>query len=229
MAQTIKPDYSVAITGTSLFVKDKSGAYDAIDNPGGWGAPNPEIAESCVFAAVIRKASSGDEYLVGVSPDRVFDPLALNTKETLFEFTYKNDGAHEIYIGRLPVSDDGSNLINSAGTIPEDTFFYWDGKFWQLVDSVAVEKQMVDLINEPTVVQGLCEDIIACRLAIQKQSLYKDYRKNRELNCDDAEPIFQELLKLREDIQGSVYAYYSGLKIEAQDQIESLLDKYQLV
>lgn len=227
MALIPKPDWSVPVSGQSIFVKDKTGVY-AADNPGGWGDPNPDINESCVFAAVVRQASTGIELLLPKSNDLVYDPLAENTKETSFEFGYRNDGDHVFYVGRLPVSDDGMNFINAGGPIAEGAFFYWAGGVWQIVEGVAVEKQISDLLGNPTVEQGSCSDIIVAQLAIQKQLLYKDYRKNREPNPDDAEPIFQELLKLREDIQGAVYAYYSGLKIEAQDQIESSLDKYQL-
>jgi hypothetical protein len=55
------------------------------------------------------------------------------------------------------------------------------------------------------------------------------YRDEREKDCDDAEPIRLEYDKLRDDIQGFSYAFYSGLTVEAQNQIEDLLDKYEIV
>lgn len=213
-------------------VTDITGEYSAA-NLGGWGAPNVELAESAVWAVVIRKASTGDELLTPVLTNFVYDPAAANDKETSIEFDYLNDGHLETYMGRLPVSLDGTTYV-TGGVIGEGEYFYWssEGNYaWKLTEGVAVAlESLVELTeNEGSITQDFCEELIPARIAIELQTLYKKYRLNRDTKCDDAEEIFQELLKLQQDIQGAFYAFHSDLKVEAQAQIEDKLDEYKLL
>lgn len=227
MALDISPDYSINKTATVVRVTDKTGIYNAETNLGGWGAPNTELATVALFAILARKDSAGDQFLI-CHTDIVYDPEAANTKETGFEFTYTQDGVHHIIIGNLPVSDDGVSYINGGGVIPSEDYFYYSEKAWLMTDDGAQEVTLASLIDNANVVQGVCKDIFLAKLAIEKQAQYKTYRVHRETNCDDAESLFREILKLSEDIKGATYAFYSNLEVEAQDQVESLLEKYQL-
>jgi hypothetical protein len=97
-------------------------------------------------------------------------------------------------------------------------------------EGVLVEATIEELIeNDDDNPNVMCEDVIAARLAVQAQKDYKKYRLQRIKEVDDAEPLFDELNKLFTDIQGAYYTFYSGLKIEAQSQVESMLDEYQLL
>ena len=84
------------------------------------------------------------------------------------------------------------------------------------------------LLTQSSVTQLLVSDALEPKLAIQKQKLYKRWVLKRDLTDDDSDPIYTELLKLSQDIQGSYYTFYSGLSVKAQDQIETMLQKYQL-
>jgi hypothetical protein len=231
MALTLKSAYEVTKVVDKIRVKDKTGAYSA-SNTGGWGAPNLELADVALWATVIRKASTGDEYLEPVLTNFVRDAAAENADESVIEFKYKNDGVIEVYLGYLNVSEDGINYIDDTA-IEDGDFVYYadDGKYiWRMEDGELVEATIEELIeNDDIVTHELCEDIVAARLAVQAQKDYKKYRLQRIKEVDDAEPLYDELQKLFTDIQGAYYTFYSGLKVECQSQIESLLDEYQLV
>lgn len=232
MALEIKSKTLVAKPVDKYRVTDITGMY-SVNNAGGWGAPNPELAQSAIWAVVIRKASGGDELLSPVLTNFVYDPTASNDKETSIEFNYKNDGRLATYLGRLPVSLDGILYVTGASILNGDYFYYSSGGnyAWKRVgsDNVALTSLVELTENSGTVSQKFCEEIIPGRLAVELQKLYKKYRLERTKKCDNAEEIHQEYLKFYGDIQGAVYAFYSDLKVEAQEQIEDKLSEYQLL
>lgn len=226
MPLQLKVKNEVSIDGTKIIVIDDTQQY-TVNNIGGWGSGNGELDEYCLVACVVRKDSAGDQFLEPITTQAVHDSGAANNKQTEFEFTYMNDGSHEIYLFRIPVSTDGINYL-TGGTVQEGDYYFRNNVIYLqgAVDPEEVEPQ--DLIGIETVMSALCEEFLLARLAIERQKIYKEYRKKRITQCDDADSILKELVELREDIQGATYAFYSDLKIEAQDQAESLLDKYQL-
>jgi hypothetical protein len=228
--EILVPKYAVTIDVSKLVVTDITGAYDASTNPGGWGGTN-QLDESAVWAVVTRKASTGDEFFEPVASQIIFDNAALNTKETEFEFEFINDGVLEVVLGMLKASTDGINYAG-GGAIGEGEIFYWSNAgtlIWKMVSGTPEVVEINDLVGDDNVVQTLASDILLPRLAVQKQALYKEYTIKRDTRCDDAQELFDELQKLSQDIQGAIYAYYSGLTVQAQDQVETMLDRYKLL
>jgi hypothetical protein len=231
MSLILKNSYEVTKVVDKIRVKDKTGASSA-SNTGGWGDPNIDLNSIALWATVIRKASSGDEYLEPVLTNFARDAAATNSDETIIEFKYKNDGVVEVYLGYLNVSTDGINYIDATPIEDGDFVYYaFNNKYlWKMDEGVLVEATIEELIeNDDDNPNVMCEDVIAARLAVQAQKDYKKYRLQRIKEVDDAEPLFDELNKLFTDIQGAYYTFYSGLKIEAQSQVESMLDEYQLL
>jgi len=230
MGLIITPEYKISITGTSIFVTDKTGQYDVTTNPGGWGAPNEELAESCLVVVVVRKASGGDELFEPISPTvaYLYDNSATNADEKEFEIKWAADGVIDVGIIRLPVSLDDTNYVDT-GTIQEGDFYFYNNAVRERVSGIGeVFTDYGSLLDEGALLKGVCSDIATPALAIQTQSLYKEYRLSRETDCDDAEELLQEIVKLNTDIQGAYYTFYSNLAVEAQAQVEDLLDKYEL-
>lgn len=232
-APTLKQKYAVSVDAKTLLVTDLTGAYNVTTNPTGWGAPKWEKAQSALWVVVKRKASVGDEYFVAITNEITFNPSALNTEETALDFGFSNDGVLEITMGALRASLDGINYINLDPIVTGD-YFYWasgGNKVWQKIAGVNTALASVHLLASvvaASVPLILATDILEPRLAIVKQGLYKKYRLARDVEEDDAEPLFQEGLKLSEDIKGSIYAFYSGLTVEAQSQVETMLDRYEI-
>jgi hypothetical protein len=229
MALTLKLLTQIASDVKDLFITDKTGEYDASDNTGGWGAPNPELNQSALLAQVVYKASTGDVSLEAVGSPIRYNPAASNTDESQFQFTYVNDGYHIHYLMRLPASNDGSFTLEGFG-INEGDYFYFipqsDVYVKQSGENVLVTDYTV-LIGDSNISQSLCEDLWLGELTVERSSLYLQYREDRNSGCDISSQ-FQELRALTEDLIGADYTFRSGLQIQAQDQVETLLSENNL-
>lgn len=232
MALTVKPEFAVKIDAQSIYVTDKTGEYDATTNPGGWGAPNQNQYESCLVCLVVAKKSDGDLLFTPISPTvpYVYDDGVANSYERTFEVKNITDSVLEVYIIRLPVSTDQINYVD-GGTIAEGDHFYFSGEIYKRDGGEdLVFEDYIDLIDATTtgLIKGLCSDAVTAQLALHRQSMYKEYRLEREKDCDDAEPLAKEIDYLDMDLQGLYYVFACDLKVEAQNQIEDLLDKFEI-
>lgn len=241
MALILKSEFSISTSGSKIYVTDKTGAYNVTTNPGGWGSANKRLYQTCLLALVIRKASSGSE-LFSSTAYYSYNNAASDSDENNFEFTFGLDGVLDICLIRIPVTSNGTTYIDSGNSIIDGQFYYNTssaGIYKRESGSpvpvlVGTTKDTTRLLQIPYAqtttdfYTSVTTDITTPLLAIEAQKLYKQYRTEREKDCDDAEPLFQELLKLHEDIRGSYYTFWSDLSTEAQGQVESLLDKYQV-
>jgi hypothetical protein len=230
MALILASESKNSITGKSIFVTDTTGEYDVNTNPGGWGN-GVDLNKSCLVCLISRKASTGDQISDPISPSAhfVYDDQASNATVKTFEIQWLNDGVFDAVLVRLPVSLDGSTYVDT-GSVTEGDFYYYNGDVYQYVGGVGII--ITDwslLITTLGLTRNICNDVATPMLAIKAQELYKQYRDEREKDPDDAEPLFQEVLKLQEDIRGLYYTFWSGLTVEAQDQVEDLLDKYEIL
>lgn len=226
-----KPKYQISVDATRLFVTDITGQYDAVTNPTGWGAPNSELSESAVVMYVARVLDGVETEMTPVGNIAVYDSGAANSKETKLEFVFSMDGHLKIVIFRLPVSLDGSTKVE-GGNLEEGEFFYWSNGdiIWQIESGVPVAKEVTDLIGEVSVVQSTCEDLVFPKLAIKYNTDYTEYMEERDDDdCDNAETLFQNLLHFRLDLAGAKYRFKNGSVGSAEDIIESLLKKHDLV
>jgi len=240
MPLSLKLEYSILNDGTRIYVTDKTGEYDATCNTGGWGGANKNLYESCILALVIRKSSGGNQlFEKTASLFYYYQPGALNSYETEFEFVFALDGVLDLCLMRVPVSTNHSTYID-GGSPAEGHYYYYSGS---VGDGPGIYKRLGgtyslvlndDYVTLPyqvsaSVTKTIVTDIATPLLAIEAQKLYKQYRVEREKDCDDAEPLFQEIVKLNEDMRGAYYTFWSNLSTEAQNQVEDLLDKYQIV
>lgn len=232
MALTLaKPKYQISVDATQIFVTDITGQYDAVTNEGGWGAPNPELSESAVAMYVARVLDGVETEMSPATSFAVYDPGAANTKETKLEFAFSMDGHLKIVIFRLPVSLDGSTKVE-GGSLGEGEFFYWNNGdlIWQIVSGAPVVKELSELIGEVSVVQSTCEDLVFPKLAIKYNTDYTEYMEERDDDdCDDAETLFDNLVHFRVDLAGAKYRFKNGSVGSAEDIIESLLKKHDIV
>lgn len=226
-----KPKYQIHIDTTKIYITDITGQYDVDDNPGGWGAPNFELAQSAVAMLVQRVLDGEESSMSPISNSVVYDPVASNTKETVLDFTFSMDGHIKITIFRLPVSLDGTTKVE-GGSIANNEYFYWSNTslFWQMVDGVPVAKDLEDLVGVGTVVQSTCEDLVYPKLAVEFNTKYTEYMEERDDDdCEDAEKLFDELQHFRMDLAGAKYRFRNGSVGSAEDIIQSLLKKYDLL
>lgn len=230
MAQILKGKYQIDVLGTTLYITDISGVYDVADNTGGWGSPNPSLAQSAIIALVQRFVGITGTSLTAISSQIVYDPSALNTKQTQFTFQKGLDGHIKITLFRLPVSLDGANTVESNEIVSGD-YFYWNSSshlLWKMVGVTPVAVEIIDLLGKVNVLQSTCEDLIFPSLAIKHNALYRTYKDERDEDCNAADVLFQEVLRLRLDLYGAKTCFRSGLITKAEDIINTLLKKYDL-
>lgn len=227
MALELKVKYAVTIDATSIRVEDVTGQY-SVSNPTGWGAPNPLLSERALFSVVVRKTSAADEFLVPSSVQVVYDNTASNDKITTFDFSYTTDSVFEIWLGMLRVSTDDINYVD-GGAISTGDFYYYNGKVWRRTGTSSEEITNINSLiqYEGDIVFAKRMDILLPKLALIKASLYKQYVLLRDKKCD-YKNIWSELLELSQDIQGAIYAFYSGLANQAVSMVESMLKRYEL-
>lgn len=240
MPLSLKLEYSILNDGSRIYVTDKTGEYDAACNPGGWGASNKNLNESCILTLVIRKSSTGNQLFDKTAALYYsYQPSASNSTETEFEHIFQLDGVLDISILRLPVSTNHTTYVDTGSPV-DGHYYYYSGSAGTGPGIYKREGGEYNLITaedyatlpyqvSASIIKTIVTDVATPLLAIEAQKLYKQYRVEREKDCDDAEPLFQEIVKLHEDMRGSYYTFWSNLPAEAQNQVEDLLDKYQIV
>lgn len=229
MSLTLKLLNQIGSGSENLFITDKTGEYDATDNTGGWGVSNPELNESAILAQIVYKASGGDVSLEPVGSQLRFNSSANNADENQFQFTYFNDGYHIHYLMRLPVSNDGDFTLEGIGIVEGDYFYFVPQAdvFRKIAGENVLVEDYKELIGASNVTQSNCEEFWLGRLSIERSNQYLQYREDRSSGCDISSQ-FQELRALTEDLIGSDYTFRSGLQVQAQDQVETLLDENNL-
>jgi hypothetical protein len=218
--------------GDRLFITDVTGAYAASTNEGGWGdagVPNPDLVNSALVAIAIRKASEGDENLAPVATAARFNPLATNDDQTTFEFYYKNDGSHNAYLMRLPVSSDA--IVDLDGNTLVDGDYFYNSVLLDVYKMVGATPTLLEslseMIDNDTIVQTLCQDIFQPLQAKDRAARYLKMVATRKTNCSE-NPEFQDLRGHTEDLISNDYAFRSGLTIQAQDMVEQKLDELNI-
>jgi hypothetical protein len=158
MALILKSEVSVSKDGTKLYVTDKTGEYVAITNPGGWGAPNVNIYESCLVCFVIRKGSEGDEVFTSIAPSVPFlyDDSALNSDVKVFEITNRIDAVIDVVLARLPVSLDNVTYVDT-GSVSEGDFYYYNNAVYHYTggEPVLVE-DWTEIAEDDGVLKDIC-------------------------------------------------------------------------
>ena len=227
MALDLKQKIEDTRNATKIYVTDKTGAYNASTNAGGWGSPNPELNQYALVSIGVMKHSEGDKDVVPVTSNVSFNENANNTYETVFTFTYLGDGVHEFYLFALPVSEDGVNTLDGH-TLVEGEYFYMNGVIYRIVSGTAtVVEDYKAMIDDATVTQGKCDKLYVSKLKIKRNDLYLDYTEARGSFVAD-DPKFLKTLELSEDIRGVINTFLSGLLVDAENQIETLLDLYDV-
>lgn len=232
MTLVLKPLNQPDIQGQRLWITDNTGVYAASTNEGGWGValtPNPDQVNSALVAIARRNASTGIEELLPVSSAAKYNPTADNEDNMEFEFYYKNDGWHTIYLMRLPVSSDGDTDFDSAD-INEGDYYYHSvnlGVYQKVGGSPSVITDYTVMIDDANVVQTKCDDFFQSGLAGERAAKYQSMRATRKTNCAE-DPKFQEQRGLTEDIISSEYIFRSGLTTDAQNNAERNLDEFNV-
>lgn len=211
-----------------LWSTDKTGAFVSSFNETGWGTPNPILGFSAQLLLALRKGDT-DEQLSVVGTNLFYNPSSPNTQETSCEFILAQDGWHRVYEMQFDVSLNDSTLAKDDTTIPEDSFYYYNGDIFHRVSGVGVLIPIdgyTELIGNDNIVQDFAENIFFPQLSIKLSRLYKSYVKSRDGDCDDKDALQRRYDDLRADLESAYNLFWTGLTVKSADLIDSLLKKY---
>jgi len=217
------------ILGTSVWVTDKTGVQDP-NNTGGWGTPNPDINVSAL-GIYIQRNTLVPAKLANISAQVVFDAGAANTKVNTFELTYLGDGHHTITMFRFRVSNDQVNDLEGVALAEGDYYWYTTtSELRRIVLGVGtVVTDLSAIVGNTNVPQVTCELIFFVDLSKKSNEIYWDYKELRGSNVPlknqkgETKTKFEELLVLREDLTGADWAFHSGLLLQSQDIVDTLI------
>ena len=224
----------IDISGDFLWITDSTGEY-SVNNEEGWGAPNPELNQSCLVAQIVRRAEddvteeTADVPLVNVNANIVFNAGATNSDVNQFQFEFDRDGHHLATLFRLPVSTDGIFDLE-LNTLIEGTYFYWvtPAAVYRIVNGTPVLiEDLNEMVGDPATVQTTCQDVFMPLLIGKKTAFYQAYKNGRAGACTD-DDNFNASRELQSDIQGADYQFRSGLTTEAENNIDNLLKAHAL-
>ena len=237
MTLVLKGLPQVSQDGKYLWFTDKTGEYNVDSNAGGWGSPNFELNQSAILQFTYRKATNR-ELVAPVGNTVKHSAAATNADELVFQMDYLNDGWHQFYSFRLMVSTDDVNSIDTAPIV------FAEGDIWYNSNDTLV-KQMVGgspttldltdinvldtIIGNTSVVELLCEQIYWKNLSQEKNERYTKQREARRRSDSSQEDrMRRDQMDIMLGTASSAYQFNFGLKTAAQDEIETLLDEFNL-
>lgn len=232
MPLSLKQLVRTNIYGTEVWSTDKTGAYNASTNTGGYGAPNPELDESALLLIMQREDHTGKTVLVPITPQVVHNPNVENTEANAFGFTYLTDGHYISTLIRLRVSDDGGATDLAGAPIADGTYFAIGTTIYHREGglNVLVEPEdYIDLIEDDSLTKSTCEVMFYNKLLIKARDYYKEFSAAREDAREDSESILFKMDELFADISGADYNFRSGLKTKAESIVKTLLEKHNIV
>lgn len=102
----------------TLIIDDQTGAYDAVSNPTGFGAPNPERVDMGLITFLVAKRSTGDEFITlaldDADPHVTVDWTATHGADTVYKaimYGVDNWDSGVTYVLDEVVFNDADNLF----------------------------------------------------------------------------------------------------------------------
>lgn len=237
MALEIKVQKTSITSNCKTFtIDDVTGTYDAITNPGGYGAPNPERSDLYLALVVTLKKSDGDELITVPS----YTPNTVTT----WSVAVTEDGWYEIYLCAAYEYDSNLTYIENAVVYyPSTNSFYYsvvdnnydnsvmNDAYWKLVTtslqlSTAAEitqQEIDDSGNDNQVVYGgqaniieLCNSRVCAARRLMEEGCGCD--------CDDCDHCCSNKMynRIRNRIEAAEINESAGSFSKGQVIVESL-------
>lgn len=237
MALELKGLPQISQDGKSLWFTENRGEYAVTTNEEGWGTPNVELNQSALLSWVYRKTNPR-ALLTPIGQQLKFNQSAVNTDETQFQIEYSNDGYHQFNIVRLMVSSDDAQSIDTTPVV------FTVGDMWYnsidlsvkeltaggiIVLDLTLDTDLDKIAVNTSVTYLLCETMYYATLSIEKNERYTKMREaRRQENVAQVAQLRIDQTDIMLGTATAAYQFSYGLKLEAQDTIESLLDDFNL-
>lgn len=151
-----------------MYISDITGDYDVVDNPTGWGAPNPERSEKALIGQAFLHKSDSDVGVELVS----YDP------ETVSNFTLlcPEDGYYELIV---------ASVDDSIPTVELEYGWSISSGLVQLVEGSLIPKTPKDLLEVEGQTVTSFKTVLLGRLAIYRNSKNLELVKLKIAKVDD--------------------------------------------
>lgn len=183
---------TLAADNTIATIQDSTGDYDAINNPGGFGAPNPLRNEIGLFIVGKKTTGAGVESFLNRVED--YDPLT----EDSFAFELSGDGWYTLFLVGLQLFDglasysSGDYVYNSGtGNIEQ-----YNGATWDIV----ADPNDIDLTHSTVFIYE--ENVVD---AINLENRFLALNSDFLLNLEYFDDVSRKLL------HNTTSAYYHGI------------------
>ena len=237
MALELKGLPQISQDGKYLWWTDKTGEYVITTNEGGWGAPNFELNQSALLVFIYRMENP-KKIILPVNGTVKHGSGLANDAELVFQGDYLNDGYHQFNSVRLMVSSDDSNSIDTIPIVLSEGDYWFNSvtsEIKQKVSGVSVVQDLTDsdildaIRDSNSVTYLLCEYMYYKNLAVEKNRKYtKGKNARRDENTKQLDRMRSDGMDIILGTSTADYQFRYGLKTEAHNTVESLLDEFKL-
>ena len=225
MALDLSFELQMSEDGLSWYIQDTTLAYSA-SNTGGYGSPNPELANQAMMLFVQRVTDSGN-IAESILSTQIVTGLAVY--DHAWQVNHSADGHYKIGMFAIPVTTDGITTAD-GDTIVADDIVYYNGLVQEYNGSTYAEvTDYSTLFDEAGVAQEVQELPLYPLIQIiyaQKLELYVNNRNSGDVLDQYEQEEFDEIERLRLDLEGAHYLFWSGSPTEYRDTIERLTNKF---
>lgn len=215
--------------GTTIKITDKTGAYDASTNAGGWGSPNPLRSQSALLAYIVYVPNDGDNVELSPSTSQIiYDSGLTNSSASEFSFTLANDGRHQLSLVQLPVSTNGTLTVAGA-TLVNGDYFYMGGSIYQKgTTNILITDYSLLLDDSANVAYTTVEELVLVKTTKHFGNIvYPAHRIEREKYCEEEWSEMQKIVQLLLDQVGADYAFEAN-PTQSEDIVETLISDYEI-
>lgn len=223
MALNLKLELALDSDGDVIYITDKTAVYEAANNLGGWGAPNKELNQTALALLVELVRDETTNPAFAGTDQYVYDNIAANTKETMWQIRRELDGRYKFWIFALRVSSDGTTYIDDASAIPNDDFYFYNNQLYQMIANVPTihTGTLADLKDIVNYEQAYTEDFFQPGIQICLWTKYSEYLASIPVSDCNSEKLLDEFLTGFANFMGADYAYRCNLTSEAQSILEA--------
>lgn len=155
--------------GEKMYISDTTGDYHVDDNPGGYGAPNPE-RNSLALLSYARLVGTELDTAVTVDP---YDPLTVEN----FTLTCEADGYYEFIVVAVQ---------NVDPTVEGEYGYSAENGLTQLIDSVVTSVTVLDVYEDEAFLNDVSfKTVLLARISILRNTTNLSLIKLQISNEDD--------------------------------------------
>lgn len=225
MTEIIKIEDLEDVKGDRIWVTDKTGAYDASLNVGGYGAPNEERANLAILCYVRRIPLEGDNIkMEQYGPEIIYNNSLPNTEESEWQVKIDRDSWYKISL---------IAIINSSAGLSTGQFYYdtATSEIKRITTSgtevITDYEELVDPDDSNIPNQSTCEKFLWMSTKIKLNKLWRQYKDGLEdVDCD-AQAIFDRHTLTKENAISAHNQFWAGLQTESVKSIEELIEELE--